>query len=272
MILKKQVPLLLLFVNFLFAGFSTYAQLTDSIPVHVSFKLDSKHLQEIRTVTVWTPPGYDQNSDSLPVIYMPDGGIEEDFPHIANTLAQLIRSKNIPAVMLVGIENTQRRRDLTGPTEIESDKTIAPFVGGSENFRNFIQEELFPEIEKRYRTTAEKGIIGESLAGLFIVETFLLKPEMFDFYLAMDPSLWWNDHNLVRTAKTHLTKFPTTKKQLWFTSSKTKDISRYTNEFAEILTAENLPNLKWSYTYEPKEKHHTIYRATKVKALEWVFN
>lgn len=248
------------------------AQIPDSIPAHFSFTIESKHLHETRTINVWTPSNDDQSRDSLPVLYMPDGGVQEDFPHVANTLADLIQAKRIPPVILVGIENTQRRRDLTGPTEIESDKTIAPQVGGSENFRKFIQAELFTEIEKRYQTTTEKGIIGESLAGLFIVETFLLQPEMFDFYLAMDPSLWWNDHYLVRTAKTHFTKFPITKKQLWFTSSKTKDISRYTKEFAEILTTQNLPNLRWSYTYEPKEKHHTIYRATKVKALEWVFN
>jgi hypothetical protein len=76
----------------------------------------------------------------------------------------------------------------------------------------------------------------------------------------------------VRTAKTHLAKFPADQKYLWFTSSKTKDISRYTKAFAKILAEENIPNLKWSYTYEPKEKHNTIYRATKVKALEWFFN
>jgi predicted alpha/beta superfamily hydrolase len=248
------------------------AQIPDSIPTHFSFTIESKHLNETRTINVWTPSNYDQSTDSLPVLYMPDGGVQEDFPHVANTLADLIQAKRIPPVILVGIENTQRRRDLTGPTEIDSDKKIAPEVGGSEKFRSFITGELFSEINTRYRTTSERGIIGESLAGLFIVECFLLTPTMFDFYLAMDPSLWWNDHYLVRTAKTHLAKFPADQKYLWFTSSKTKDISRYTKAFAKILAEENIPNLKWSYTYEPKEKHNTIYRATKVKALEWFFN
>ncbi len=79
-------------------------------------------------------------------------------------------------MILVGIENTQRRRDLTGPTEDEEDKKIAPVVGGSEKFRAFINNELFTEINKRYRTGSEKGIIGESLAGLFVMKTFYTTP------------------------------------------------------------------------------------------------
>jgi len=95
--------------------------------------------------------------------------------------------------ILVGIENTARRRDLTGPTTSAEDKKIAPKVGGSAAFRQFIREELIPTVKQRYRTTAETAIVGESLAGLFVVETLLLEPGLFDTYLAFDPSLWWNN-------------------------------------------------------------------------------
>src|SRR5690606_12353614 len=147
---------------------------------------------------------------------MPDGGIQEDFPHIANTISELVASKKIKPVILVGIENTQRRRDLSPPTNVEEDKKIAPIVGESAKFRAFLQNELIPEINKQYRTTAEKGILGESLAGLFVVETFLEHPDMFDFYVAFDPSLWWNDQYLVKSAKEHLAKFPSENKRIWF--------------------------------------------------------
>ncbi len=161
---------------------------------------------------------------------------------------------------------------MSGPTEIEKDKEIAPVVGGSEKFRAFIKEELFPEISKRYRTTSEKSIIGESLSGLFVVESFFLTPEMFDNYIAFDPSLWWNNHYLVRTAKEHLTLFPKTQKRIWFAGSSAEDISQYTKSLAEILKTENLPNINWIYSPEPKEKHNTIFRATKEKAIIWTFN
>ena len=121
---------------------------------------------------------------------MPDGGTKEDFSHIANTLAELIQSNKITPVILVGIENTQRRRDLTGKTEVEEDKKIAPIVGGSTEFRAFVKDELFPEINKRYRTTNKKGIIGESLAGLFVIETFLEQPDMFDVYIAINSATY----------------------------------------------------------------------------------
>ncbi|MFN8284233.1 MAG: alpha/beta hydrolase-fold protein [Chitinophagales bacterium] len=241
----------------------------DAIPVHDSFTIESKQVGETRTINVWTPAEYTTGNDSFPVMYMADGGIKEDFPHIANTLAALVKAKKIKPLILVGIENTQRRRDLTGFTEVATDKEIAPVVGGSAKFRAFISDELFPEINKRYRTTHEKSIIGESASGLFVVETFFMAPELFDAYIAFDPSLWWNNHYLVRTAKEHLTKFPATEKRLWFGSSNAEDISVYTKELAAVLTTANLSNLKWNFSDEPKEEHSTIFRATKEKAIIW---
>lgn len=245
----------------------------DKVPLHDEFTIESKLLGETRNINVWTPPEYKNGTNSLPVMYMADGGIiDEDFPHIANTLAELITEKKIPPMILVGIANTQRRRDLTGLTEVEKDKEIAPIVGGSENFRAFIRDELFPEISKRYRTTSEKSIIGESLSGLFVMETFFISPEMFDNYIAFDPSIWWNNHYLVRTAKEHLATFSKAQKRIWFAGSSAEDISQFTNDLAEIFKAENLSNIKWNYSPEPKEKHNTIFRATKVKAIIWTLN
>ena len=112
----------ILLLHFLMYGCNSNAQQQqDPIPVHDSLKIDSKILGETRTINIWTPPQYAQQTDSLPVIYMPDGGINRDFPHIANTIAARGKQK-IPPVMLVGIENIQRRKDLTGPTEVEEDK------------------------------------------------------------------------------------------------------------------------------------------------------
>lgn len=259
-----------LIVILLFISCANSSQKKDPVPVHDEFKIESKQVGETRTINVWTPPEYKTSTDSLPVMYMADGGIvDEDFPHIANTIAALIKAKSIPPMILVGIANTQRRRDLSGPTEIEADKEIAPVVGGSAKFRAFIKEELFPEINKRYRTNSQKSIIGESLSGLFVVETFFLAPDMFDNYIAFDPSLWWNNHYLVRTAKQHLASFPKTEKRIWFAGSSAEDISQYTNELAAIFKKEAIPNVQWNYSPEPKEKHNTIFRATKEKALKW---
>lgn len=265
----KRLYFLVIFTIIIFNNCSNTAFSKDPIPAHDTFTIISKQVNEQRIINVWTPEEYKNTNDSFPVMYMADGGIQEDFPHIANTLSKLINENKIPPTILVGIENTQRRRDLTGFTEVASDKEIAPAVGGSDKFRDFIKEELFFEIDNRYRTSNIKSIIGESASGLFVMETFFLSPEMFDNYIAFDPSLWWNNHYLVRTAKEHLASFPTSAKKLWFASSNATDIAPYTKALVDILKSNPVTNLQWNYSNEPKEKHTTIFRATKEKAIIW---
>ena len=252
----------------LFSAFAN-AQEPDTIPLYQSFTIVSKQLNETRVLNIFTPESYENNSDTLPVLYMLDGGIKEDFPHIATTIDKLIKAKNIPPIILVGIENTQRRRDLTGLTLVDADKKIAPVVGQSQNFRNFIKEELFAEINKRYRTTSIKAIIGESLAGLFIMETLLSDADMFDYYIAMDPSLWWNNAALVKSADAFHSNTFASPKKLWFAGSATKEIYVHTESLARIFKNKPIENLQYYYSPEPKEEHGTIFRATKEKALIW---
>lgn len=242
----------------------------DIIPKHDTFELVSEVVHETRVINVWLPEGYQEGQDSFAVLYMPDGGIKEDFPHIANTLAALIANKEIPPLILVGIENTVRGRDLTGfSTAIDYDAKYAPITDGAKEFRAFIATELVATIDSRYRTKTKKGLVGESLAGLFVVETLLNQPALFDCYIAMDPSLWWNDNYLVKNAAAQLEKFPTKNIQFWFAGSAVQDISKHTNQLAKILETDAPSSLKWQYSDEPNEKHATIFRATKEKAFRW---
>ena len=262
----------LILMSLFIIGCGNKPQNQDTIPKHETFKIDSKQVGETRIINVWTPPSYQDGNEKYPVLYMADGGIKEDFPHIANTISKLIAEKSISPIILVGIENTERGRDLTGYSESEYDAQFCPLTDGAKNFRAFITEELFNEIEKRYRITNKNGLIGESLSGLFVMETFMQHPESFDFYIAFDPSLWWNDHYLVKNASELFVNFPDKEVKLWFAGSSAEDISQYTNELNKVLE-NNAPNkLKWKYSDEPKEKHNTIFRATKEKALKWVLS
>ena len=87
------------------------------------------------------------------------------------------------------------------------------------------------------------------------METLFLTPEMFDNYIAFDPSLWWNNHYLVRTANEHLVKFPSTDKRIWFAGSNAEDVSPFTKELAEIFKTENRTNLKWKFSDEQREAY-----------------
>lgn len=265
-------PIYLLIVVLLSFSCSRKAQYKDPIPEHDGFTIKSKFVNEERVINVWLPPEYKTSDKKFPVLYMPDGGIKEDFPHIANTLSQLIATKKIAPIILVGIENTDRRRDLSGFSEVEEDAKYCPLTDGAKNFRTFITKELTSEIEKKYRVSDKKGIIGESLAGLFVMETFLLNPETFDFYIAMDPSLWWNNHYLEREAAIFLKNPPRKRTRLWFAGSGVQDISIHTNNLAKTLNQKALRDLLWKYSDEPTEKHNTIFRATKEKALIWILN
>lgn len=246
---------------------------TDAIPTHTSFTIASKFVNETRVINVWLPPSYENTDLKFPVLYMPDGGIKEDFPHIANTLAKLIKAAKIEPIILVGIENTVRGRDLTGASNVAAhEKYKIPMSDGAKDFRNFITKELFLKINTEYKTSQKKGLIGESLSGLFVMETFFLAPTSFNFYIAMDPSFWWNDNFLVKNADSLLNNLPSENTSLWFAGSDAVDILKYTQQLANKLEEKKLTNLTWLYSEEKKEQHNTIFRATKEKALIWTLN
>jgi predicted alpha/beta superfamily hydrolase len=202
---------------------------------------------------------------------MPDGGIGEDFLHVAGLLQVSVGNGTMRPFMLVGIENTERRRDLTGPTSSEEDRRIAPRVGGSEEFRTFIRTELMPTINARYRTTGETAIVGESLAGLFVVETFLREPQLFDTYIAFDPSLWWDGGRLVRTAGDLLRKHSSKSKTLYIASSSEPSLAPLAGQLADVLRDGAFPNLRWQYVPMPEETHATIYHPAALRAFRTIF-
>ncbi|WMQ64425.1 alpha/beta hydrolase [Imtechella halotolerans] len=267
----KKITFLLCVLMIMSSCKNKHVVANDPVPVYDSLMVASKIINEDRRINVWLPPMYKQTMDSFPVVYMPDGGITEDFPHIANTIAKLISEKQIPPFILVGIENTDRKRDLTGPTTVAYDLQYIPNPGGANNFRNFIKSELFPVIDSVYRTQPTKAIIGESAAGLFVVETFMLHPEIFDYYIAMDPALWFNEQYLVKNFESLSRGQNYQAKKFWFAGSSAEDISKHTRELESKLKNSQF-KFNWKYEDEPQEEHHTIFRNTKEKAFIWALN
>ena len=240
----------------------------DPVPVHDTFTVESPSLGEARPINVYTPPGYHEaHAVRFPVLYMPDGGIDEDFPHVVTTVDSLIALGAIRPVLVVGIPNTQRRRDLTGPTRVAADSAIAPKVGGSAAFRRFIGDELVPAVQARYRVTDERAIVGESLAGLFVLETFLDEPTLFRHYVALDPSVWWNAGAVVDSAPARLAVLPAGPRTLFLATSNVAEIADGTSRIAALLESLSPPGLAWQYTPRPDLTHATIFRAVGPSAL-----
>lgn len=233
-----------------------------------TFTIESKVLGETRRINVYAPP--QTAASPRPVLYMPDGGVGEDFLHVAGLLQISIANGTMRPFLLVGIENTQRRRDLTGPTRSDADRKIAPQVGGSAAFRAFVRSELMPLVKARYATSPETAIMGESLAGLFVVETLFVEPDLFDTYIAFDPSLWWNGEDLVKNAAARLSAMKG-RKTLYLASSSEPDLARLTRQFAGALEAHAPAALTWHYEPMPEETHATIYHPAALRALRRVF-
>ena len=237
-----------------------------------TFTIESKVLTETRRLNVYLPPGYQAGGEArFPVLYMPDGGMAEDFLHVAGLVQVGVGNETMRPFILVGIENTERRRDMTGLTENDEDRKIAPRVGGSEAFRKFVRDELMPEVKTRYRTTAEAAVVGESLAGLWVAETLLLQPALFETYIAIDPSLWWNNEQLVGAAGEPSRKSSHERKTLYVATSGEKGMGKLAHRFAERLKTHGVDNLKIHHEEMPEEKHSTIYHPAALKAFRMLF-
>ncbi len=228
-----------------------------------TFTVASRALGEVRTINVYLPPGYGASRRRFPVVYMPDGGLDEDFPHVTATIDSLIRLGRVAPVLVVGIPNTERRRDLTGPTTVAADSAIAPHVGGSAAFRRFLRDELLPEVRRRYRATDATTIVGESLAGLFIIETFLEEPALFRRYIALSPSLWWNDRALLRRAASAGAALARAGRGrvLFLSAANESIIAEGTAELARELGRAGRGGPAVHYVPRPDLTHATIYAA-----------
>jgi len=154
---------------------------------------------------------------------------------------------------------------------VKMDREAIPKNGGADDFRRFIREEVQPLVESRYRTTKERAVLGESLAGLFIVDTFLRAPDSFDTYIAVSPSLWWREGQLAKSAAARLQAGFPTGKSLYLASADETDIVATLAPLVEGLKAHAPAGLRWWYEPMPDEHHHTIYHPATLRALRLVF-
>ncbi|HTM67153.1 MAG TPA: alpha/beta hydrolase-fold protein [Flavipsychrobacter sp.] len=163
-------------------------------------ELPSKILSEKRILNIYLPEGYNpKDSVRYPVVYLLDGSADEDFIHVVglyqfNSFPWVAR---VPKSIIVGIANIDRKRDFTFPTSVAEDKKKYSTTGGSAKFIKFLENELQPYIESKYKTNDHRTIIGESLGGLLATEILLKHPSLFDQYIIISPSLWWDNGSLL---------------------------------------------------------------------------
>jgi hypothetical protein len=236
-----------------------------------TFDLDSHVLGERRVINVYLPPDYATSGERFPVLYMPDGGTNEDFPQISGLIDVSIKNEVIRPFIVVGVKNTERRHDLVGPTDVPDEVKAAPHAGGSDRFRRFLRDELKPAIAAHYRTTAESALVGESLAGLFVVETLLVEPALFDDYIAVDPSVWWNHQTAVRGAAAKFAAWSQPPKKLYVTTSDLEEMQAGVAVLLEAAKDHPPAGLDIHYDPLPDQTHDTIFPVAALRAFRLLF-
>jgi predicted alpha/beta superfamily hydrolase len=161
------------------------------------YEMHSDILGEDRVLNVLLPAEYtDSTANDYSVIYLLDGAVGEDFFHAAGLLRYFDDHGMMPPTILVGIVNVDRKRDFTYPSNDPRDQRDFPTTGGSAKFIDFLQNELPAFVEKTFRTTKHRTLIGQSLGGLLATEVLLKYPGHFNDYIIVSPSLWWDKESL----------------------------------------------------------------------------
>ncbi len=238
----------------------------------------SNVLKETRTLNIYLPEGYNQNDTiKYPVIYLLDGSANEDFIHIVG-LVQFCSFewvKQLPKSIVVGIANVDRRRDFTFPTSVEDDKSANPTSGHSGKFIKFLETELLPHVEKEYKTSGIKTLIGESLGGLLATEILLKKPSLFNKYIIVSPSLWWDNGSLLEqkseifsTAYKHRNDvYIGVGKEGLISTKRPRVMEVDANILADKLQATAGKSVTVKFDYLPAENHATIMHQAVLNAF-----
>ncbi|MET3877147.1 putative alpha/beta superfamily hydrolase [Chitinophaga sp. OAE865] len=230
----------------------------------------SSILNETRTLNIYLPDGYTAAANTrYPVIYLLDGSANEDFIHIAGIIQFLTMIKQQPPAILVGIANSDRKHDFTFPTTVKKDKDDFPTTGGSEKFIRFLDRELKPYVQRHFRTNDTSTLIGQSLGGLLASEIVLKQPAMFNNYVIVSPSLWWDQESLLKQAGKLLAASPAVHVSVFVTVGKEgKKMEAPARQLGGLL--KDKPGMHVNFEPLREETHLTILHNAVYKALQWL--
>lgn len=232
-----------------------------------SFDLDSKVLGEKRHILVHLPQSYAKGQSRFPVLYLTDA--ETQMLHTSGTVDFLARANSMPEMVVVGITHADRMHDLT-PTH--STGPMEKTSGGADKFLQFLEEELIPAINQRYRTAPYKVFAGHSLGGLFAIHAYLSHPKTFDAYIAVSPSLWWDGRLLLNRAEAAFADRKAAGVVFLAVGDEGKLLRQPFDGFKAILEKSAGPDLHWSSQAFDDETHVSVVLRAHYQGLKQVFN
>lgn len=165
----------------------------------------SETLRQQRAVIVSLPKSYASSTQTYPVIYLLDG--EAHHAHVATMVQFMTDNDMMPEVIIVAVTNrvAERDRNLTPLSTVAEENKEG---GGADQFLSFLRDELQPWVDRTYRTEPFRILIGHSFGGIFALHALTTRPEAFEAYLALDPSLWYSGGAMVDQVSAAMRKLP----------------------------------------------------------------
>lgn len=248
---------------------SLCAQPDNPIIIGTQFSIHSDILDEDRSCLISLPDGYEEDtSKSYPVIILLDGYAH--FKSTTGVVHQLSRGRGrkMPEVILIAIENVDRERDFT----VTKIKTKRPnTMGGGRNFLAFIEQELIPFLDGNYRTQASRTLIGHSLGGLLSVNAYMTRENLFDAYLVIDPSIWWDPQIMTeRVAAIPASSF---EKKLYIATANgnyERNKKRH-DELYAMMEKKAAGQLQAKIEYFEEENHRSVPLIAIYHGLQYIF-
>jgi predicted alpha/beta superfamily hydrolase len=262
----------------LFAGITatictaSYAQAAgDAVVIGSKVQLQSRILNETRTLLISKPAGYNQESERYPVLYLLDG--EDNFVHTVGIVEFLAASERIPPMLVVGIVNTERTHDLTPPTEVETEKRFHPNSGGADTFLEFLRSELIPYVEQNYRTRPYRVLAGHSLGGLLAIHALVSNPKLFNAYIAIDPTLAWNNQSVVAEAAAWSKSTKEFTGDLYITAAGESGTGLAVfHRLCATLEEKPIQGFRWTFQEMPGETHLSLVHQSLYSGLDHIFD
>ena len=263
------------FCILLFGAQTVYAQNNKAIITGSKFVINSSILDEDRMCLISLPDSYNDSSDvkkTYPIMILLDG-----YTHFktASGIVHFMssnRNRNhlMPETIVVAIENVDRERDFT----VTKIKTKRPNnMGGGRNFLDFIQKELVPYIEKNYRTEPTRTLVGHSLGGLLTLNSYMDKSSIFNAYISIDPSIWWNEE-MMKNKVDSISPISFNKKLYIATANQGEDNYERNKKRHDLLFAimkeKSDGHLNVEIAYFEKENHRSVPLIALYEGLRYI--
>ncbi len=288
---------LLLYILITIITFALKAQSDNRIIIGKIDTVYSNILKEHRKIMIYTPDmtsGSHDLKQSYPVLYLLDG--DSHFASVVGLVQQLSQANGntvLPEMIIVGITNTDRTRDLT-PTHVNSDlpamdSNFSKTSGGGQNFIAFIEKELMPHIDSVYPTAPYKILVGHSFGGLTVMDVVTNHTKLFNAYIAIDPSMWYDHERFLAITKMKLSgkKYGGTKLYVGIANTMPggmtlekmkKDTTTVTRHIRSIfgldkfLKANPENGLKYASEYYAEDSHVSVPMISEYNGLRFIFN